>query len=230
MYLTTWVDNHFLALQSAGTALSFMMLIKFIKKFNLHWRIQLSMCLDITCLLLLRGGHLLNTSPPSVKTTFPTVERVLNRYWLLVFLEPLQVLVVGWSTSWLWRWCLYQPGCSDLAPPRLQLTNCWRQGRSKSAAARHHSAAGRSSPVLLLIAHCWQIERKRYKHTKTNKSCRLDNTHICSSKILHTNTKTAPDTTTENTILCQSPKNFCAAEKTAKNTIKANSVNMLHEE
>ena len=156
-----WVDNHFLALQSAGTALSFMMLIKLIKKFSLLWRIQLSMCLDITSLLLLRGGHLLNTSPPSVKTTFPTVERVLNRYWLLVFLEPLQVLVVGWSTSWLWRWCLYrQAGCSDLAFPRLQLTNCWRQGRSKSAAARHHSAAGRSSPVLLLIAHCWQIETK----------------------------------------------------------------------
>ena len=148
------MDNHFSALQGAGTALSFMELIKLIKKFNLHWRIQLSMCLDITSLLLLRGGHLLNTSPPSVKTSFSQLLKwfstdsgcwfFLNhfRFWLLVGQPD------GCEGG------VYISSRLQLSrPPRLQLTNCWRQGRSKSAAARHHSAAGRSSPVLLLIAH-----------------------------------------------------------------------------
>ena len=116
------------------------------------------MCLDITCLLPLRGGHLLNTSPPSVKTSFPTVENVLNRFWLLVG-QPdgceggvyIDRLVAAISP-----------------PPRLQLTNCWRQRRSKSAAARHHSAAGRSSD-LTCAAHRTLLanwEKNRYKHTE----------------------------------------------------------------
>ena len=164
--MTTWVDNHFSAFQSAGTALSFMMLTKLIKKFNLHWRIQLSMCLDITCLLLLRGGHLLNTSPPSVKTTFPTVERVLNRYWLLVFLEPLQVLVVGWSTSWLWRWCLYLQQVAARSPPHGSNwpTAGGREGLSLLQRATILQQAAPQTSRVLLIAHCWQIERK----TETN--------------------------------------------------------------
>ena len=204
------------------------------------------MCLDITCLLLLRGGHLLNTSSPSVTTSFSQLLKSFSGCWLV---NQLVVKVVFISLQ----------VAAISPPPRLQLTNCWRQGRSKSAAARHHSAAPRSSD-LTCAAHRALLanwEKNRNKHIDLNKfgtvqyCSSLANwekkipTHrtqqilqqaapylCCSSQIagklrekiqthrnkqILDNTRFCTATTTENRILSQAPQRFlCCRKKTAK--------------